>query len=443
MPFQSTLPRAHVSRAGCTGNVHGCFELAAGTYIQGLGMATKHYSTASHSRSEFGKPTSLAIVAGLIGVLFAGSTVVTPLYVIYERQFGFSQITLTLIYAAYVIGNLAALLIFGRISDQIGRRRTALTAMVIAIIGALVFLFAHGIAALYVGRVLSGLAIGIGAATGTAWLSELIAETDKSRATVVATAANFAGLGIGALIAGLLADYALHPLRMPFIVYLAALLLTAILLAFASETVPRPLDALMRISVRPRAAVPPAIRAAFVAPAVTGFGAMALVAFFAALVPSVLANELHETSHAIAGAVFLELAAVVAIVIALTRSLSSRTAMLCSLGLMLPSVALIVAAQFQASVALMIAATALCGVAVGLGYRGSLQVVNQIAPEDRRGEVVSAYFICGFLGNALPVIGIGVISTLANPRLASLVFAVMIAAFAVIALGFGLKYSDR
>ncbi|MFK4381723.1 sugar phosphate permease [Bradyrhizobium sp. USDA 223] len=114
--------------------------------------------------------------------------------------------------------------------------------------------------------------------------------------------------------------------------------------------------------------------------------------------------------------------------------------MLCSLDLMLPSVALIVAAQFQASMALMIAAITLCAVAVGLGYRGSLQVVNQIAPEDRRAEVVSAYFICGFLGNALPVIGIGVILTLASPRLASIVFAAMIAAFAVIALGFGLKY---
>jgi MFS family permease len=406
-------------------------------------MATKHTSISSRGASQFGRTATVVAVATLIGVLFAGSTVVTPLYVIYERQFGFSQVTLTLIYAAYVIGNLAALLVFGRISDQIGRRRTAMTATVIAIIGALVFLFAHGIASLYVGRVLSGLAIGIGAGTGTAWLSELIAESDKSRATVVATSANFAGLGIGAVIAGLLADYAPHPLRTPFIVYLAALLTIGILLAFAGETVPRPLDAVRNISLRPRAAVPKAIRTALVAPAVTGFGAMALVAFFAALVPSVLANELHETSHAVAGAVFLELAAMVAIVIALTRSLSSRSAMLSALGLMLPSVALIVAAQFRGSIALMLAATALCGVAVGLGYRGSLQVVNQIAPEDRRAEVVSAYFICGFLGNALPVIGIGVISTLASPRLASLVFAAMIAAFAATALGFGLRYSDR
>lgn len=406
-------------------------------------MATDNYSIPSRDRSAFGKAATVGTVACMIGVLFAGSTVVTPLYVIYKQEFGFSQITLTLIYAAYVIGNLAALLVFGRISDQIGRRRTAATAMGIAIVGALVYLFARGIVSLYVGRVLSGLAIGIGAGTGTAWLAELIAEKDRSRATVIATSANFAGLGIGALLAGLLADYAPWPLRTPFIAYLAALLAVAILLAFAAETVARPLGTLRQLSIRPRAAVPATIRPRFVAPAVTGFGAMALVAFFAALVPSVLASELHETRHAIAGAIFLELAAIVALVIAATRALSSRTAMLISLGLMLPSVALLVGAQFAASMTLMIAATALCAVAVALGYRGSLQMVNQIAPEDRRAEVVSAYFICGFLGNALPVIGIGVVSTLASPNVASVVFAVMIAAFAAIALAFGLRYGER
>jgi hypothetical protein len=90
---------------------------------------------------------------------------------------------------------------------------------------------------------------------------------------------------------------------------------------------------------------------------------------------------------------------------------------------------------------LMIAATAVCGASTGLGYRGSLQVVNQIAPADRRAEVVSSYFVCGFSGNALPVIGVGVISTYADAITASLIFAAMIAIFAVVAFVFGLKYS--
>jgi hypothetical protein len=80
-----------------------------------------------------------------------------------------------------------------------------------------------------------------------------------------------------------------------------------------------------------------------------------------------------------------------------------------------------------------------CGVSAGLGYRGSLQVVNQIAPEDRRAEVVSSYFVCCFVGNALPIIGVGIISRYAGMPIASAVFAGMIALFAVGALIFSVR----
>ena len=72
--------------------------------------------------NELGGGAAIAAVAAMIAVLFAGSTALTPLYVIYKQAFGFSQITLTLVYAVYVVGNLGALLMFGRLSDVIGRR---------------------------------------------------------------------------------------------------------------------------------------------------------------------------------------------------------------------------------------------------------------------------------------------------------------------------------
>ncbi|WP_245487729.1 hypothetical protein [Mesorhizobium sp. M4A.F.Ca.ET.022.05.2.1] len=193
--------------------------------------------------------------------------------------------------------------------------------------------------------------------------------------------------------------------------------------------------------MRPRLSVPADIRAAFVAPAVTGFGAMALVGFYAALAPSILAQQLQVTNHAEAGALFFELSMVAAATILLTVRLSSRITMLAALALMIPTVVLVVAAQVYASMAIMIAATALCGVAAALGYRGGLQVVNQIAPDDRRAEVVSAFFICCFSGNALPVIGIGILSSWTSATAASLAFAGMITVFALVALGFGARYA--
>jgi hypothetical protein len=257
---------------------------------------------------------------------------------------------------------------------------------------------------------------------------------------VIATTANFTGLGIGALVAGVLAEYVAWPLQLPYVLYLLTLLLITALVWFARETVSQSRQSLRDMSIRPRASVPSEIRTQFVAPAVTGFGAMALVGFYAALAPTLLADQLHVTNHATAGAIFLELAVFVAGAIVATQSLSSRIAMLAALALMLPSVALLLAAQLAESMLLLVVATAVCAVAAGLGYRGSLQVANQIAPQDRRAEIVSSYLICVFAGNALPVIGIGVISTLAGPVAASLAFAATIAAFALVALYVGSRY---
>ncbi|TIS98742.1 MFS transporter [Mesorhizobium sp.] len=390
--------------------------------------------------NELGGRAAMAAVAAMIAVLFAGSTVLTPLYVIYKQAFGFSQITLTLVYAVYVIGNLAALFMFGRVSDVIGRRPAALAAMAVAVVSALSFLFAENVAWLNIARILSGLGIGVGAGTGTAWLAELVATDDKSRAAIIATSTNFLGLGLGALAAGLLAEYAPWPLRLTFVVYLAVLVLVAVLVWRTRETISQP-GKLADVSMKPRFSVPGEIRTGFVAPAVTGFGAMALVGFYAALAPSILAQQLHVTNHAEAGALFFELAIVAAATILATTRLSSRGTMLAALVMMIPTVALIVAAQVFASMAIMIAATACCGVAAALGYRGGLQVVNQIAPADRRAEVVSAFFICCFCGNALPVIGIGILSTVTSATVASLAFAGMITVFSLVALAFGARYA--
>ncbi|MBV8835654.1 MAG: MFS transporter [Alphaproteobacteria bacterium] len=392
-----------------------------------------------HRHLELGGRVATCTVATLVGALFAGSTVLTPLYAIYKQSFGFSQITLTLIYAVYVLGNLAALSLFGRVSDQIGRVSISLAAIGVAIASTLVFLFATGTTALFIGRILSGVAIGVGAGTGTAWLAELIDEKDKSRASTIATASNFIGLGIGSLIAGALAQYAPWPLQLSFIVYLVVLLAVVPIVWLTRETVAEPCRSLDCITLRPRFSVPAAIRAQFVAPAVTAFGSLALVGFYAVIAPSVLAEQLHMTSHLLAGAMFFELAAICAGTIWTIRHVDSRIAMLSSLALMVPSVALVVTAQVMASMTVMIIATAICAIAAGCGYRGSLQVVNQIAPEQQRAEIVSSYYLCGFAGNALPVIGIGVIATFASMIAASITFAVMIVVFALVALYFGLR----
>ncbi|HVT52054.1 MAG TPA: MFS transporter [Dongiaceae bacterium] len=397
-----------------------------------------HFGATYAHRGELQGNAALAAVAMLIGVAFALSTLITPLYIIYQQRLGFSQITLTLIYAAYALGNVGALLFFGRVSDRVGRRVTALAAIATLFVAVLVFLLVGGIAALYVARILSGFAIGIASGTGNAWLAELVDAHEKTRAATIGTSANFVGLGIAPLLSGILAQYAPWPLHLSFVLYLAVLCAAAALIWFTHETVQRPDPG--GLELRPRLSIPREIRAQFVAPAITGFGLMALVGFYAALMPTILSQDLHIKNHAAAGALFFELSAVVAGVIIGTQRLASRASMLASLALMIPAAASVVVAQVSASLWVMVAATAVVAVSSGLGYRASLQVVNQSAPEDKRAAVVSSYFVCCFIGNAVPVIGVGVLASLANPTIADTAFACVIAAFAAVALVFGSIY---
>ena len=91
----------------------------------------------------------------------------------------------------------------------------------------------------------------------------------------------------------------------------------------------------------------------------------------------------------------------------------------------------------------MLFAAAAGGVSGGLGYRGSLEVINRIAPADRRSEVVSSFLVALFAGNSLPVIGIGLLSAAAGPSVAHVSFATAITALAGIAMLAGVKYPPQ
>jgi len=99
-----------------------------------------------------------------IAALYIGTTVLTPLYPMYVDAFGISQLTITMVYAVYVVGNLAVLFLFGRLSDQVGRRVTTLIALGLTVVSTLIFLFATGTPSLFVGRAINGFAAGLGAA---------------------------------------------------------------------------------------------------------------------------------------------------------------------------------------------------------------------------------------------------------------------------------------
>ena len=385
---------------------------------------------------------ALSAVAIQLGVMFVGAILPTPLYPLYRQAFGFSGVTLTLIYATYVLGNLAALLLFGRLADQIGRRAASLPAVAVGIASTIVFAAAQGTGWLFAARALSGFSTGLASVAATAWIAELYGGRDRGGAARIASGANFFGCAAGPLIGGLFAQFAFAPLRLPFFAYLILLCGAAGAILIPRETVTqrKPLG---NVSLRPRVGVPPGIRLQFVSPAVTGFATFSLIGFYSALIPSVLGETLHQSAPLVAGLIVCELFLVAAVAILASGMFASQTATRAALLLLPPSVWILVGAEVAHSLALLVFAAALGGLAGGLGYRGSLEVINRIAPGDRRSEVVSSYMIAIFAGNSVPVIGIGFLAAAATALTAHVVFAAVLTVLAGVALLTGLKFAPR
>ncbi len=248
--------------------------------------------------------TAFWVAAFALLVMLAFSAVPTPLYPSYQARDGFSSFMITVIFATYPVGVVISLFTVGHLSDWHGRRRLVLPALGGAIVSALVFIFWRDVPGLLVGRFISGLAVGAVTASATAWIAELHAQARPDAAPrfaeVVATAANLGGIGVGPLVSGMLVAWVADPFTVPFLVFIAALLVAAAMVLISPET---------REPVRPRPAwrpqrvsVPADARGSYLAAAITAAISFASFALFTSLAPTFLAGTLHHTSPALAGA---------------------------------------------------------------------------------------------------------------------------------------------
>jgi predicted MFS family arabinose efflux permease len=372
--------------------------------------------------------------AGLWAVAFAFlavlafSTVPTPLYAIYQARDGFSTFLITVIFAAYAVGVVLALFFAGHISDWFGRRRTLISALLLSLVSAGLFLVWRDLSGLIVARVVNGLSVGIVTATATAYLAELHLGqrpgASPKRAQVMATTANLGGLGIGPIIAGTIAESVDAPLTVPYIVFGIALVFAVGAVALAPETVKRPDP---RPAYRPqRVAVPAAARASFFAAATGAFVSFAAFGLFTSLAPSFLV-ALGHTDHALAGVPALTGfgAAIVAQLAAgawdVRRLVGTGTAAL-SAGL-----ALLVTALWVPSLALFLAGAVITGAGAGLLFKGGIVRASVLAAASpNRAEVLAGFFLAGYLGLSVPVLGLGVASQFMAPKVALLGFAALL-----------------
>ncbi|WP_406256154.1 MFS transporter [Streptomyces nigra] len=359
------------------------------------------------------------VAAVVFAVGMAGTTLPTPLYGLYREEIGFSQFLITVIFAVYAVGVIVALLLAGNFSDVLGRRPIIFTALVLSVLSALCFLFEDGLPLLFVGRVFSGFAAGLLSGAATAAVTELARPDERARAAFAATAANMGGLGCGPLLAGVLAEYAPHPLRLPFLVHIGMLAVAMVLVAALPESVHRPVP---RPPLRPEGmVVPPQTRSVFVPAGLASFAGFSVLGLFTAVAPSFAAQYLGVDNLAVAGAIVLTV-----FLASTAGQLMGRTgpgrALPLGCAILIAGCVLIGTSLLAESLGVLIAGAAVAGIGQGMSFRASVAGVARAAPDQQRGATISALFVAAYVGISLPVVGIGALSVPLGLRSAGLIF---------------------
>jgi len=366
----------------------------------------------------------LAVLAFFVAMV--GTTLPTPLYPLFEQRYSFGPLLVTVIFAIYAFGVIAGLVLFGNLSDQLGRKPVLLFGLVISAASAILFLLAGSLAPIYVGRIVSGVSAGIFTGTATAYVIDLAPDGRRRFASFVAVFANLGGLGTGTLLSGLLAQWVPHPLRIPFAVDLVLVAAATAGLLLAPETVSRGASS-FRLQ---RLGVPAEVAGIFVRASLAGAAAFAVSGIFGSVAPEFLGLGLHRHSPALAGLLVFVLFVMSVSGQALVVRLPNALEVGC--GLLVGGVGLLAVALAADSIEALFASAAVGGLGQGVIVGGGLASIAERAPAERRGETASSFFVVLYLGLSIPVIAAGVAINYTSLRSAGIGFC---AGVGVIVLG--------
>ncbi|WP_433802369.1 MFS transporter [Actinomycetospora sp. CA-084318] len=352
-------------------------------------------SPALRAPSQVERGWALAVLA--LGA--AGAGVPSPLYPAYQAQLGFTDVTLTVVYAVYPLVGVPAVFLLGPLGDRHPPRRVMRCGIAIAAVGSLVLALAPGVAWLVVGRVVYGLALAVLTGAGVAVAT---AGADKVRAGTVSATVFVLGTGAGPLLGGALTRLGPTPGLVPFGV--TVVLLGVVFVGLGTVRDPeRGLAADVGA-----AAVPDAARRLVVA-AVSGFLGWAVVGLFLGLIASVAARFLGVRDPLAAGGLAAALLLCSTLTVPAVRRLGHRRARL--VGLVALALSLVVLVPAVDSLGAVLTAAVVAGLANGLLYGGATTALSLLTPPGSASGTAAAVYSAFYLGAGLPALLVGVLTT--------------------------------
>jgi hypothetical protein len=370
----------------------------------------------------------LVLTASITLSFLAGSSAPTPLYPVYQAMWGFSSVTLTLIFASYVLVLLAALLVFGRLSDHVGRKRVIVGATLLQVGAMALFATAPGVAALFAGRIVQGLATG--AALGAVGAAML--DIDRDRGTLANAVAPALGTAAGGFLSGLLVHWLPAPTELVYAVLGVVYLLQIVGIGLLPEPGQRRSGAWA--SLLPQLAAPAASRATLRAAIPVMVAGWAMAGFYASLGPAVVHRVFGFDASLGGGVALFLLAGSAGAMVFLLRATDPRRLMQLGAVALASGSAGVASALVLRSPALFGLAALVAGAGFGMGFQGSIRSVLATANAAQRAGVLSVLFVVAYVAMGLPAViaGWAVVRT-GNLQAVALAFAGSVLALAVVA----------
>ncbi|MFK4295215.1 MFS family permease [Arthrobacter sp. GAS37] len=351
--------------------------------------------------------TARPVLAGAVMfTLLVGANLASPLYPLLQAELGITSLGVTIAFASYVLALVAVLMLAGHWSDHIGRRAALVLAVLVGLMGGLVFANADNLLMLSAGRMLQGVAVGLATGASSAALRELLPSRPEwaSRFTLLSSSG---GVAAGPAIGGLLS---LLPgaTSTPFFIHAAVLLLLLVPLwllkarpAIRPAEGPRPYTVL----APRRPSVSREARGAFWLASSVGFLSFAVFGFCLSLAPGYFAVVVHADSRPMTGL----LAGLTLGASALSQLLKvrGRFAVPAGLAVLGVSIVLVGAAASLSSPVLLVAASLSAGVGQGIAFRLVFNDVASKVEASRHAQIISTVYVITYLGSAVPVIGLG------------------------------------
>ncbi len=353
---------------------------------------------------RLGRPAAAGLQALILLTFMAASSAPTPLYGIYRANWGFSAITLTLIFAVYAISLLLALLVLGSLSDHIGRRPVIIGALALNAVAMAVFMTATAVPLLIAARLLQGLATGAATSALAAGLMDL----DHQRSPLINSVAPMIGLALGALGTSILVQFAPAPMQLVFIVLLAALAVQALAACFLPETSSKRPGVLA--AMLPTVNVPRQAWRALLLIAPMDVAAWALGGFYLSLGPTLTEHVSGIHAPIIGGLMIFALTISAAIAVLLLRSWAPQRMLVLGASALMTGIAVTLGGVHGGAVSLFFLGTVLSGVGFGLGFLGALRTVLPTAQPHERAGLMAAFYILSYLAFSLPAIGAGALT---------------------------------